>query len=109
VGSRERQLAFLAELWRVCGKGVFVTTPNRWAPVEYHTVTPLLHWLPAPWFRAFLQATGKGFFADEANLNLLSRADLQGLALQAGLQGVVSKGVRLFGWPSNLWLAAKRA
>jgi hypothetical protein len=25
---------------------VFVTTPNRWFPVELHTRLPLVHWLP---------------------------------------------------------------
>jgi hypothetical protein len=25
---------------------VFVTTPNRWFPVEVHTKLPLVHWLP---------------------------------------------------------------
>ena len=108
VGSRQQQQDFLAELWRVSRKGVFVTTPNRWAPVEYHTVTLLLHWLPARWFRACLRRMGRDFFADEANLNLLGRSDLQRLALQAGLQGIETKGIRLFGWPSNLWLSAKR-
>ncbi|MGH9518951.1 MAG: class I SAM-dependent methyltransferase, partial [Terriglobales bacterium] len=41
VGSRADQVKLLAELWRVCRKGVFVTTPNRWFPVEFHTVLPL--------------------------------------------------------------------
>ncbi len=27
-------------------KGLFVTTPNRWFPIEFHTVLPLVHWLP---------------------------------------------------------------
>ena len=24
----------------------FITTPNRWFPVELHTCLPLVHWLP---------------------------------------------------------------
>lgn len=108
VGSRQQQQDFLAELWRVCRKGVFVTTPNRWAPVEYHTVTLFLHWLPAPWFRACLRKLGRDFFADEANLNVLGRSDLAQLAQRAGMQGAIARGIRLFGWPSNLWLAARR-
>ncbi len=47
VGGREDQLAFVQELCRVAGR-VFVTTPNRWFPVEVHTLLPLVHWLPRP-------------------------------------------------------------
>jgi len=54
VGSRDMQARFLAELWRVARKGIFVTTPNRWFPVEFHTVLPLLHWLPPRLFRSVL-------------------------------------------------------
>lgn len=46
VGGRERQEAFVREALRV-GKRVFLTTPNRWFPVEVHTRLPLVHWLPA--------------------------------------------------------------
>ena len=45
VGGRERQEAFVREALRV-GRRVFVTTPNRWFPVEVHTKLPLVHWLP---------------------------------------------------------------
>src|SRR5262249_33330228 len=38
VGSRASQEHFLRELWRVSRWGIFVTTPNRWFPVEFHTV-----------------------------------------------------------------------
>ena len=46
VGERERQEAFVREAVRV-GKRVFLTTPNRWFPVEVHTRLPLVHWLPS--------------------------------------------------------------
>jgi len=46
VGGRERQEAFVREAVRV-GKRVFLTTPNRWFPLEVHTRLPLVHWLPS--------------------------------------------------------------
>ncbi len=46
VGGREAQRRFVAEALRVAPR-VFVTTPNRWFPVELHTRAPLVHWLPA--------------------------------------------------------------
>jgi SAM-dependent methyltransferase len=45
VGGRERQRLFVQEALRV-GRRVFLTTPNRWFPVEVHTRLPLVHWLP---------------------------------------------------------------
>ncbi|MGH2900734.1 MAG: class I SAM-dependent methyltransferase, partial [Solirubrobacteraceae bacterium] len=78
VGSRARQAAFLAEILRV-GRAAFVTTPNRWYPIELHTVLPLAHWLPTRIHRALLRGLGFGFFAREENLNLLDQRALRSL------------------------------
>lgn len=104
VGCREYQLRFLREAWRVCRKGIFITTPNRWFPVEFHTLLPLLHWLPPQWFRAVLARTGHDFFPFEENLNLLSTRRLNLLAAAVGVSGGRTSAVRLFGWPTNLIL-----
>ena len=45
VGRRDEQRRFVEEALRVA-RHVFVTTPNRWFPVEVHTRLPLVHWLP---------------------------------------------------------------
>ena len=45
VGPREAQRRFVSEALRVAPR-VFITTPNRWFPVELHTRAPLVHWLP---------------------------------------------------------------
>jgi SAM-dependent methyltransferase len=45
VGAHARQEAFVREAVRV-GRRVFLTTPNRWFPVEVHTRLPFVHWLP---------------------------------------------------------------
>jgi len=46
AGGREGQRRFIHELCRV-SSSVFVTTPNRWFPLEVHTLLPFVHWLPA--------------------------------------------------------------
>jgi len=46
AGGREGQQRFVHELCRVSTR-VFVTTPNRWFPLEVHTLLPFVHWLPA--------------------------------------------------------------
>jgi SAM-dependent methyltransferase len=45
VGGREEQRRFVHELCRVAER-VFVTTPNRWFPLEVHSLVPFAHWLP---------------------------------------------------------------
>jgi SAM-dependent methyltransferase len=45
VGGHDRQEAFVREALRVADR-VFLTTPNRWFPIEVHTRLPLVHWLP---------------------------------------------------------------
>jgi hypothetical protein len=45
VGDWEQQRLFVSEMIRVARRGFF-TTPNRWFPVELHTKTPFLHYLP---------------------------------------------------------------
>ncbi len=45
AGGRDGQRQFIHELCRV-SKRVFVTTPNRFFPLEVHTLLPFAHWLP---------------------------------------------------------------
>jgi hypothetical protein len=45
AGGRDAQRRFVCELCRVA-RCVFVTTPNRWFPLDPHTLLPFAHWLP---------------------------------------------------------------
>lgn len=99
VGSRQRQQAFLHELCRV-GRVCCVSTPNRWYPIEFHSVLPFVHWLPPAWFRTILRTLGKDFFAAEENLNLLDARELQSL-FPPGVK-LTSMHHRLLGFISNL-------
>ena len=75
VGGRERQEAFVREALRV-GRRVFVTTPNRWFPIEVHTRLPLVHWLPeGPAGRAY-DLAGKSWAREN---RLLGPSDLRSL------------------------------
>ncbi|MBM5815711.1 MAG: class I SAM-dependent methyltransferase [Cyanobacteria bacterium K_Offshore_surface_m2_239] len=100
VGTRQRQLDLVRELTRV-GKVVVITTPNRYFPLEFHTLTPFLHWLKPAIFRRFLRYSGRPFFADEKNLNLLSERDMDRLISGENLYAV-KKHHRLWGFTSNL-------
>jgi hypothetical protein len=108
VGSLRNQIAFVRECCRVARKWVFLTTPNRWFPVEFHTVLPVVHWLPKNVFRALMRVTGYSFFAEESNLNLLSAKEVR--AISAQVSGFVFNvsSVSLLAWPSNILLTGRR-
>ena len=99
VGSRRAQAAFVHELCRV-GRSFYLTTPNRWFPIEHHTGLPLLHYLPAPVFRGVLRRTRYRHWAEESNLNILTARDLA--TLFPSDAAVEVRSVRVAGLPSNL-------
>ena len=108
VGSRECQARMVAECLRVARRGVCLTTPNRWFPVEFHTQLPLLHWLPHNVYRPIYRAIGLQFFAEEANLNLMSMRNLLEISSRFSDWHFVMRFGRLFGLNSNLILCAHR-
>lgn len=108
VGSAANQLLFLQQLTRVARRAVFVTTPNRWFPIEFHTILPLVHWLPKRTFRALLRDTRYDFFAKEENLNLVGRSELLELCRPIAGWGARVTYQRLLGLPSNLLLTLRR-
>ena len=73
VGDRAAQATFMREILRV-GKSAWITTPNRWHPIEFHTITPLIHFLPEPIYREIWRRMGFTFFCEEEHLNLLDEA-----------------------------------
>jgi SAM-dependent methyltransferase len=75
VGGREQQRRFVAELCRVAPR-VFVSTPNRWFPVETHTLVPFVHWLPRPAADRAMRALRRERWV---RVDLLTRAELLGL------------------------------
>lgn len=106
VGSREQQRGFLDEILRV-GKRAFVTTPNRRHPIEFHTVTPLLHYLPTRVYRQIYAAAGFEFFSKEENLNLLDANQFLDL-LRPDAKGRAELGFhRFLGMGSNLLLSIR--
>jgi hypothetical protein len=106
VGSAAEQAKFVSELYRVCRKGIFITTPNRWFPVEFHTVLPLVHWLPKATFRNVIRRLGHRELSLEQHLHLLGRRDIARLCETAALPEYRVDSVSLGLWPSNLLLVA---
>jgi len=96
VGDDDRQVLFLKEINRVA-KSAFLTTPNRLFPVEVHTRTPLLHFLPKQVFDRYLHLVGKSWAADDY-MFLLSLKDIQRLLQQAGIENYIIKKNRFMGF-----------
>jgi SAM-dependent methyltransferase len=99
TGGPASQRQFIREALRV-SNGFFITTPNRWFPVEVHTGLPLLHYLPAPAFRWLIAGTRYRYWADEGHLNLLDARAFRELFPQD--THVEVRRVRLAGLTSNL-------
>jgi SAM-dependent methyltransferase len=107
VGTRAAQELFVHELVRVTRR-CFVSTPNRWFPVELHTRLPFVHWLPAPVFRALIRRLGFEFYAREENLNLLTASELLALVPRGDYERVRVRRNRFGGLPSNLMLIVEK-
>lgn len=105
IGSRERQRQFVSELNRV-SRAFFITTPNRWYPLEFHTLLPFVHWLPPETFRAILRRLNFKSYAREETLNLLDEKELLAL-MPSGVEAGIIK-FRLLGMVSNLMLYAHK-
>jgi SAM-dependent methyltransferase len=105
VGNRAQQAQFIGELSRVA-KGFFITTPNRWFPVEHHTGLPLLHYLPAPLFRSLIRGSRYHYWAAEEHLNILTARELSHILPRAAAARV--EKIRLFGAVSNLVVIGRR-
>jgi hypothetical protein len=105
VGLAEDRRRFLREVLRV-GRKVFLTTPNRWFPLEMHKRIPFLHWLPQAWYRAILRTTGDNFYSRPENLNLLSRNELDRLFRELDVPFTILP-YRFMGFISNWVVVAK--
>jgi hypothetical protein len=99
VGKNSDQRRFVLEALRV-SKRFFFTTPNRWFPMEIHTMIPFVHWLPKKAHQGILDALGFDFFARSENLNLLSTKTLMSLFPTNAHANLIHK--RVLGFPSNL-------
>jgi SAM-dependent methyltransferase len=63
VGGPDRQRKLVAEAVRVAQRA-FITTPNRWFPIEVHTRLPFVHWLPPSAARRAYHLAGRAWAAD---------------------------------------------
>ncbi|MGH9691178.1 MAG: methyltransferase domain-containing protein [Candidatus Acidiferrales bacterium] len=92
VGDYEKQRVFANEIRRVAAKGYFVTTPNKYFPIEPHSLLPFYQFLSPAWQRRVVQFS-PGYMREYEEINLLSAGQMQRLFPEAK---VISTGVPLF-------------
>ncbi len=104
IGSIDNQAKMISECVRVARRGICLTTPNRWFPIEFHTQLPFVHWAPKALGRSALRKLGFAELADEAHLNLMTSRELEMLTAHIPRWRFHIASPRLLGWKSNLVL-----
>jgi len=87
VGAYEDQLRFANEIRRVAAKGYFVACPNRYFPIEPHTLIPFYQFLPIRLQRTVARYS-PGYLKEYEEINLLSVAQLQKLFPDARIRSL---------------------
>lgn len=96
VGNENSQLLFLLEISRTCQR-IYLTTPNRYFPIELHTRIPFLHWLPKNLFDYIIGFTPKKW-AKGDYMHLLSIKQIKNLLKDAGITDYTIHRNKLFGF-----------
>ena len=55
VGSYDNQFKMIENIMKLTNKYFFITTPNRFFPIDFHTKIPFLHLLPKKIHRKILK------------------------------------------------------
>lgn len=85
VGDWSDQKKFAAEIRRVAAKGYFVTTPNKFFPVEPHALLPLYQFYPH-WLKPFALRVSPGYMHGVEHITLLSKRRLKLLFPEAEIK-----------------------
>ncbi len=108
VGDNKNQLQFIKECVRVSRKIIFIQTPNRFFPIDFHTKIPLIHFFPGKIHRFLLNLFGLKFYSDINNLNLLSKKNLVEFMIKLNIKDFEILEHKLFGLVSNLILIIRK-
>ena len=82
----------------------FITTPNKYYPIDFHSKLPFVNMLPNNIFRKILKFFNFQYLSKEENLNLLSLKDLKNVLLETKIDkdfDIKIRYIRLFFLKSN--------
>lgn len=110
VGSYENQSMMIENIIKLTNKYFFVTTPNRFFPIDFHTKLPIIHMFPKKIHRKILRLINLHEYAEEKNLNLLDENTINKLinAQQNVSFKIRILKVKLFGLTSNLLIFGEK-
>jgi len=103
VGADEAQRQFVHECIRVAKK-IYLTTPDKYFPIEFHTYLPFIHYLPRHAYQKILRLLKMEFWAETSNLNLLTRKRLLSMLPENTYKNAKMCYNRMFGIATNLIL-----
>ena len=78
VGDWKKRQQFASEIGRVASKGYFVTTPNKWFPIDPHTLVPFYQFIPSRLQRKLIDYS-PGTMTRYEEIKLLSRRQVGSL------------------------------
>lgn len=110
VGSYENQIKMLENIIKLTNKYFFITTPNRFFPIDFHTKLPIIHMFPKKIHRKILRLINLNEYAEEDNLNLLDENTVNKLInIQQNISFEIKiLKVKLFGLTSNLLIFGEK-
>jgi hypothetical protein len=108
IGNANDQMDMIKECVRVAKEKVFIVTPNRYFPFDFHTKLPFIHMLPKTIHRKILYLFGENFFRFEKNLNLLSKKDLIKFCDKSNIKKYKIIVHKFFLLPANLILVINK-
>ena len=107
VGNSLQQKKMVSNIVNLSKKLFIIITPNRFHPVDFHTKIPFIHWLPKSIHRKILNIFRMPFYANEENLNLLGKKEIENLL---NLENITYKieHIRLLFFKSNFIIIGKK-
>jgi SAM-dependent methyltransferase len=87
VGPMEDQKRFANEVRRVAAKGYFVACPNRYFPLEPHTLLPFYQFLPNS-LQKKVAPYSPGYLRAYEEINLLTCSQLRGMFPEAQVRAI---------------------
>lgn len=84
VGVWQEQQRFANEIRRVAGHGYFVTTPNKFFPIEPHTMLPFYQFLPTS-MQKKVAPFSPGYLREYEEIHLISRGQMKALFPEAAV------------------------
>jgi 2-polyprenyl-3-methyl-5-hydroxy-6-metoxy-1,4-benzoquinol methylase len=109
VGKFSNQILLVKECLKLSKKYVFITTPNRYYPLDFHTKIPIIHWLPKKIHRNILRFVGLNFYSLEKNLNLLDKKSLIAICQKLNIKNFTIIKFKFLFITSNLILIIKKS